>query len=1787
MRYSLGLFVLLALAGLSFSANFSACTNIDSSGVWVLTQDLSGAPVNVGGNLQGYSLNPNTACIVIHSSNVLLDCGGHTIDYGAVPPDLSSIPHVFGIVVNDNASNPFTNVTVRNCVVNNYTVNIYAQNLSNSVFGGDTIHSQYPHFGLRCDYNCNNNLVENITIDGPYAGIDWLNLNDVPGEGGNGNRFNNLAMTGISVIGIDVEGSNNNVTNSRIACDPSFSGWGYEVGGSANGNLFQNDYATGCDIGYIVWGSGNTITNDSASDSWTYSADGYNIYGPSNVVSSSYAHNLSGTGFSVSGAGSNVTSDTSYNNSIGFSLSSVLALGDWAHDNSGDGFSVGDSTVVVNGISSNNGGNGYSLIGSSNNVIAGDTGYGNALNGILIQSAPGGSGEGGPFPPSPSSGNNLSGTAVYNNGRNGILVDDSFGAGSTLNYITGSYSYSNGIDGIQFLELSLPNSLIGNGNIYGNGGNGIHLINSSQTNVTGNQAFNNAADGFLAENCTGSYYSYDTATSNGNDGFETIGSPGELFQSNTANSNALYGFMLNNPSSVPFNGNRANNNGFYGFYFISPASFNAANDIATGGQIGFIVVSGSGSSFINDSTTGYTSYGFYTPDTSDSLFFNDFAATTSGSTGFYVSQSASNNVIANSTATGNQNYGFRLESVFSDVMDDVFANNTATNNVVGYGLLCSQKLPIFALFANNTAAGNVEGFNIQCVNNTFSGNQVQNSEVGFGVFSDNNTLAGNLVHNINGTGIEVFGARTYVSGGRLFANSPDMRVSPPSGSYINLSGVVFDNPAGTLSSFTNLSINDSIGGADSYTLNWSSQPAPTPGSPGSYFPFAGKFINITNLSSVSIDSIYWTWGTSELSGYSENRFELWKNDGGWVLVSDTPDTANNRFALTNLNSFSVFGILQNNLTTNISALKMSQTAAPPSQGGLLQYNITINNTGGLNLNPVTVVDILPNGVTPVSASPAPDSINGPMLTWNNLGPMAPNGSRVIYINATVTPGVFIGGPVPTVNPVVNITNYVNATGTDKYGNVAAASSTANVTAYYADVAVFKVSSAAGPPSPGGVVLFTITANNTGAATLNNVTISDYMPGQVTYLSSSPTASVVNGSVVSWTNLGPVAPGATAVVQMNATVNPGVVNASNPSIMLFNCGSAMGSPPNGNNVSGGTCSVFFVYYANVSVMKVDVTPVLTSPGGLVQWKINVSNPGAVTLNPVAVADTLPAGFTYASASPAADSAAGQAVSWTNIGPIAPGGYSVILLNTTVAGDVQNGTYVNSVTAAGTPPNGNTVNASDTAEIGIFAPGISVVKTLINTSQVVTTLPIPFAINVTNTGSINLSIDVLDTHEAVNLTFNGSSVPPASVTNTTILWANYTVLQPGQSSVIYFNLTSINGKAYVNNVTATGYPPNGNSASDNSSAPFRVIFPIPPGTPQPGSTLSVSFRSNCSGNTVSVTSSGSPVQGAQVMVDGNAIDATDSGGQTTFQGCGKRVIVRASVGGSQDAVDVFQLVDCGKCEAKCTSDAQCSPTQSCQTNPDPALNQCVPVSCSCGQTAEDHQCKGTAWQCGPGCNSCPAGQSCSVDHLCKPAGCTSDSQCPETQACVSGSGAPATVASPGSCQNVTGQCGEAKNHTWVPFGYQCGSEPGCPSCPSSQTCVQHQCLTNDISCPSTGIVGTNKTCLLTENDAACGPEGNCTAVVTAPDGKNASVTPDENGNVQVPLSLQGRYVVTLLKNGQVVKEVFVDAVPQAAPQPPTTAPSGAGSGIYSMWWLLVLLLIVIGAVIYWRSRGQKSG
>lgn len=338
------------------------------------------------------------------------------------------------------------------------------------------------------------------------------------------------------------------------------------------------------------------------------------------------------------------------------------------------------------------------------------------------------------------------------------------------------------------------------------------------------------------------------------------------------------------------------------------------------------------------------------------------------------------------------------------------------------------------------------------------------------------------------------------------------------------------------------------------------------------------------------------------------------------------------------------------------------------------------------------------------------------------------------------------------------------------------------------------------------------------------------------------------------------------------------------------------------------------------------------------------------------------------------------------------------------------------------------------------------------------------------------------------------------------------------------------------------------------------------------LEMGFSSTCEANVITVKSGGSPVSGADIMVlnkntlEDVASGSTDSDGEFSFMGCGIPIKILVEKDGYQSYSTIKTMIICSECALECGEDADCSEKEECKNN------LCQRVECSCGYI-EDHEC--ISYQCCAD-SDCEPLQAC-VDNACVDHyECASDDDCEQAEYCDIAENAAA-----GFCEDVTGLCGEVGDHEWVQ--YECGDEEGCPACPEGYRCDDNTCEPiRDLDGPESGFVGDQVRVNATEAGGAC---VNCEVQIRLPDGKILNGKTDENGNLVLPLNLEGAYEVTLLKDGEPVETIKVNALPKPVvpdEEPDTQVLDEAANVIF----LVLLLTVLLAGIIYWRRGSQKK-
>jgi uncharacterized repeat protein (TIGR01451 family) len=468
---------------------------------------------------------------------------------------------------------------------------------------------------------------------------------------------------------------------------------------------------------------------------------------------------------------------------------------------------------------------------------------------------------------------------------------------------------------------------------------------------------------------------------------------------------------------------------------------------------------------------------------------------------------------------------------------------------------------------------------------------------------------------------------------------------------------------------------------------------------------------------------------------------------------------------------------------------------PPST--YVNFTLNVSNTGQAALNPVKVVDTLPNGLEYISSSSG-GSPNMNQVTWTNIGPLAHGTYKRLYIVAHID-GTAFG----------NLTNVVNVTGKTVDGRYVRDNDTEVVRALSAGMAVIKSSNLTqGPPCQ--YLNFTLNVTNTGEATLDPVELTDVFMEGLEYVSSNPTATYVDApnNTVVWSNRGPLAQGQKSLTYLVLHANGDYYGEIDNTVI------AKGKLTTGLNLTGINFSSVYVREPKILVNKT-VNLSEGAPSTRVNFTINVSNIGETYLNPAIVKDTVPYGLDNIVTN---GTVSGNNVTW-DLGNMTVGRRVTLYMEAHINGSAY-GNLTNVVNATGKTYTNWYVHSQDSRNVTARRASVLIQKTA-DPLEGEPGETINFTINVTNTGEVSLNpVKVVDVLPAgLAYVYDNRS---GSVSGNTITWANVGPLGPAASTYILLQ-TSIDGSVLgylTNHVNATGTPPRGDEVRSQATAVVRA-------------------------------------------------------------------------------------------------------------------------------------------------------------------------------------------------------------------------------------------------------------------------------------------------------------------------------------------------------------------------------
>jgi uncharacterized repeat protein (TIGR01451 family)/fimbrial isopeptide formation D2 family protein len=402
------------------------------------------------------------------------------------------------------------------------------------------------------------------------------------------------------------------------------------------------------------------------------------------------------------------------------------------------------------------------------------------------------------------------------------------------------------------------------------------------------------------------------------------------------------------------------------------------------------------------------------------------------------------------------------------------------------------------------------------------------------------------------------------------------------------------------------------------------------------------------------------------------------------------------------------------------ALTKIASTATPTQGVPFSYTVTVSNTSINSATGVSVLDVLPSGLTFVSATPSQGAYNSGNGAWT-VGAVAAGGNATLTLNVTPT---VTGAIVNTAQVLAADQIDVDSTPNNSVAAEDDQASVAVTVLPSAQLVVTKTTSTASVVNTGAgaTATYTVTVNNPSTVAALGVKLIDTLPAGFTY--ASTTSVTLNGSTLAASAYQAITTGAQTPATPQWDSNPSLgftVNAGQSLVVVFNAAlaasvadatynnsAAVTSTSLGVGITNfdGTASTtdnVVVTSAVLATTKTTSTPAVSlgTSGGSATYTVTVANTGAGPATAVKVVDTLPAGFTYGSTTSvtlngaALTAAQFQAITTgaqTTATPqwdsnpsagftINAGQSLVIVFNAAIASGTADGTYDNSATTTG--------------------------------------------------------------------------------------------------------------------------------------------------------------------------------------------------------------------------------------------------------------------------------------------------------------------------------------------------------------------------------------------------------------------------------------------------------------------------------------------------------------------------
>jgi uncharacterized repeat protein (TIGR01451 family) len=284
-------------------------------------------------------------------------------------------------------------------------------------------------------------------------------------------------------------------------------------------------------------------------------------------------------------------------------------------------------------------------------------------------------------------------------------------------------------------------------------------------------------------------------------------------------------------------------------------------------------------------------------------------------------------------------------------------------------------------------------------------------------------------------------------------------------------------------------------------------------------------------------------------------------------------------------------------------------------GGTATYELTVFNAGPSAAANVTVTDVMPPGLTLLSATVISGSFT--LVTSSaSLVAIAPSlAAGTSLLSLTVGVADTLAGTV---------TNVARVTSTTPDIQLSNNTATATATVLGADIGVLKFGSAS--ISAASTATYTLVIFNNGPSSAGNVTVTDVMPTGLALVKAEVSSASFTLAITPQQLTGSAALlriGTTVTLTLTVQVD---YTATGTITNIANVTSTTPDPTPTNNIGSATSVVKEVEPGVILVNKTG-NKTVAEVGDSVQYTIRMRNTVAVPVNKITLEDLLPAGFRY--------------------------------------------------------------------------------------------------------------------------------------------------------------------------------------------------------------------------------------------------------------------------------------------------------------------------------------------------------------------------------------------------------------------------------------------------------------------------------------------------------------------------------------------------------------------------------